>query len=186
MRIRVVVDPREDVREPGVGIDVVEFGGDDQGVDGGRPFAATIGPGEHPGAATQGNTAQGAFGGVIAEADPAIVQEVRKTIDAGQDIVHRPGGFGLGRHAFAALAHPVQQIRHHRRDMPLPRGALVFGLRAIDRAFGVENRIDPAHGLDGQRGFAPLRELEQTALACAQQPADTTGAGSRPGFDRLL
>lgn len=38
-------------------------------------FAAAIGTGEQPGPASQGNAAQRAFGGVVAEGDAAVVEE---------------------------------------------------------------------------------------------------------------
>ena len=59
-------DAGEDVGEPGLGIDVVELGGDDQAVDDGGTLAAAIGAGEQPRLAAEGDAAQGSLGGVVA------------------------------------------------------------------------------------------------------------------------
>ncbi len=71
-------DPGEDVGEPGFGIDIVKTtGGDHRQHDGGA-FGAAQAAGEGPIAPSQGDAAQRSFGGVVAEADPAIVEEAGK------------------------------------------------------------------------------------------------------------
>ena len=68
-------DPGEDVGEPGFGIDIVKTtGGDHRQHDGGA-FGAAQAAGEGPIAPSQGDAAQRSFGGVVAEADSAIVEE---------------------------------------------------------------------------------------------------------------
>jgi hypothetical protein len=52
-----------------VRIDVVELGRGDQGIHRRGTLAAAIGAREQPGAAPQGNAAQGALGGIVAEAE---------------------------------------------------------------------------------------------------------------------
>jgi hypothetical protein len=59
----MIVDAGEGVGEPGLGIDVVELCGLDEGVYGGSPVAAGIGAAEGPVAASDGDATQGAFGG---------------------------------------------------------------------------------------------------------------------------
>ena len=44
----MISDAGEDVGEPGLGIDVVEAGGDDEGVEYGGAMSACIGAGEGP------------------------------------------------------------------------------------------------------------------------------------------
>ena len=56
---------REHVGEPSVGIDVVELGGLDQGVDGSGAPAAFIGTGEGPVLAPDGDAPQLALGSVV-------------------------------------------------------------------------------------------------------------------------
>ncbi len=56
-------------------IDVVELGGLDERVEGGGAAAAFVGAGEGPVAASDGDTAQLALGGVVRYAQPAVVEE---------------------------------------------------------------------------------------------------------------
>ena len=72
---RVVGDAAEGVGEPGLRIDAVEPGGGDQRVDRRGPFAATVGTGEQPIFPADGDGAQRPLGGVVAEADAAVVEE---------------------------------------------------------------------------------------------------------------
>ena len=44
----MIGDAGKHVGEPGTGIDVVEFGGDDQRIHGRRPLAASVGTREQP------------------------------------------------------------------------------------------------------------------------------------------
>src|SRR5689334_10706786 len=72
---RMILQAREHVGEPGQRIDVVELGGLDQGVDGSGAAAAFVRTGKGPVAAPDGDGAQGAFGRVVAHAEPAVVEE---------------------------------------------------------------------------------------------------------------
>jgi len=60
-----------------VGIDVVELCDDDEGIDVGRALPTAIGAGEQPGFSAQGDAAQRAFGGVIRQAEPSVVEELK-------------------------------------------------------------------------------------------------------------
>ncbi len=60
---RMIGETGKDVGEPGAGIDVVELGGFDQGVDGGGARGAGIGAGEGPVVAADGDAAQCPLGG---------------------------------------------------------------------------------------------------------------------------
>ena len=75
---RVIGDAGEDIGEPGAGIDVVEFAGFDQRIDGGRPSATGVAAAEGPVFAPNRNGAHGAFSGVVAHADAAVVEEPRE------------------------------------------------------------------------------------------------------------
>jgi hypothetical protein len=54
-RVGMIMDACQDVGEPGARIDVVQLGGDDDAVDGGSPFAATVGSAEQPCLSTESN-----------------------------------------------------------------------------------------------------------------------------------
>ena len=62
---RMLGDAGEHVGEPGLRIDVVQLGGDDQAVHGGGTLAAAIGAGEQPRLPAESNAAQGPFGGIV-------------------------------------------------------------------------------------------------------------------------
>ncbi len=72
---RVIRQPRQDVGQPRLGIDVVELCGLDQRVDSGGAVAARVGATECPVAPSDGDAAQGAFGRIVRQADPPIVEE---------------------------------------------------------------------------------------------------------------
>ena len=74
----MIGDAGEHVGQPGLGIDVVELGGDDQAVEEGGALAAAIGAGEQPGLAAESQAAQRPFGGVVGETDPAVLEEARE------------------------------------------------------------------------------------------------------------
>ena len=65
----------EDVGEPGLGIDPIHFGRDDETVHRRGAMAAAIGPTEQPGLSTQGHAPQASFGGVVREANAPVLEE---------------------------------------------------------------------------------------------------------------
>ena len=68
-------DASQDIGQPGLRIDVIHLGGDDQAVEGGGPLAAAVGTGEQPRFSAQRYTAQGSFRCVVGEADAAVIKE---------------------------------------------------------------------------------------------------------------
>lgn len=71
----MVSDAGEHVGEPGLRVDIVEAGGLDQRVKDGGALTAAVRAAEQPGLAAERDAAKGALGGVVGEADPAIVEE---------------------------------------------------------------------------------------------------------------
>src|SRR5258706_166414 len=61
---RMLGDASEDVGEPGLRVDVVHLGRDDEGVHGGGALTAAIGAGEHPRLPAESDAAKAALGGV--------------------------------------------------------------------------------------------------------------------------
>jgi hypothetical protein len=74
----VIGDTPQRVCEPSLGVDTIQPRRADQGIDGGGTLAATVGAGEEPGVAPEGNAAQGAFGGVVGEADAPVLKKPGK------------------------------------------------------------------------------------------------------------
>jgi len=73
----MVSDPAQDVREPCLGIDIIELGGIDERVDrgGAPPF---FGSSKAPVAPADGYGAYLAFGGIVGHAEPTVVEEARE------------------------------------------------------------------------------------------------------------
>ena len=71
----MVGDASEHVGEPGLRIDVVDFRRDDQGVHERGFVTATVGAGEQPGLPAERDTTQGPLGGIVGQADPAVLEE---------------------------------------------------------------------------------------------------------------
>jgi len=65
----VISDACEDIGEPCLRVNVVEPGSLDQRVDDGGTLPAAVGAAEQPCLATERDAAQGALGGIVAEAD---------------------------------------------------------------------------------------------------------------------
>lgn len=81
-------DTGDDIGEPGLGIDVIEATGRDHRQHDGGAFGAAQAAGEGQIAPSQGDAAQRSFGGVVAEADPAIVEEAGKGGSAPEHVIH--------------------------------------------------------------------------------------------------
>lgn len=60
--------------EPGAWVDVVQLGGGDEGVDHRGPLAAAVAAREQPGLTAEGNAAEGTFGRVVGQTDPAVIE----------------------------------------------------------------------------------------------------------------
>jgi len=91
-----------DVSEPSLGIDVVHLGGDDQRVHEAGAVAASLGAGQEPCPAAQGDAAQRPLGGIVREADAALSEEAgeaRPTVlfDRVGDGLDSPRGKSRGR-----------------------------------------------------------------------------------------
>jgi hypothetical protein len=71
----VIGDPGQDIGEPSLRIDVVELGGLDQREHDRGTLAAAVGAGEQPCLTAQRDAAQRPLGGIVAQANAAIVEE---------------------------------------------------------------------------------------------------------------
>ena len=99
-------DAGEHVGHPGMGMDVVELGSDDEVVHEGGTVTAAIGAGEQPGFPARGDATQGSFGGIVAEADAAVAEEAGEGIPTLQHVIHGAGDVGVARQLTPFLAHP--------------------------------------------------------------------------------
>src|SRR5512132_4285856 len=63
-----------DVAEPGFGIEAVELGGLDQGIEGGGTITASVGPGKKVVFPAEGQRPDLPFGGVVVDLQPPVVE----------------------------------------------------------------------------------------------------------------
>src|SRR4029077_8842584 len=87
---RMVGDAGEDIGQPGLRIDVVELGGHDQAVQEGGALTASVGAGEQPSLPSESQAAQRPLGGIIGQADAAVLEEAGEGSPA-LEVVHGAG-----------------------------------------------------------------------------------------------
>ena len=75
----------------------LSFAGDDQAVHEGGALAAAIGAGEQPRLAAECHAAQSPLGGIVGEADPAVVEEAGEGGPALEHVVDGLGDVGVAR-----------------------------------------------------------------------------------------
>ena len=85
----------DDIGEVGVGIDVVEATGLDEGIHGGGALTAAIGACERPIASSDCHGPQHALGGVVGHADPAVMEEAGEAVPAAKHVIDGLGEFTL-------------------------------------------------------------------------------------------
>jgi hypothetical protein len=174
----MIGDPAEHVGEPSLRVDVGELGRGNQGVYPRGVLAAAVGAGEQSSATPQRNTAQRAFGSVVAEADVAIVEKAGKGRPTGQHVVDRPSGLGMARQPGARGAHPFFEVGDHRLAVALSRRQAIRGQQTVDPTLDGKDRVDVLNRRGRQRRFAQIGQLEEVAPAMA--PAGRLG--DRAGF----
>src|SRR5438477_9570422 len=98
------------VGKPSLWIDTVEFCRADQGVHCSRSLTATVGTGEQPCAAPESDPAQSALGGVVRQADAAVVENAGEGGPALEHVIERLGDVGVTRQPGAFGAHPFFEL----------------------------------------------------------------------------
>ena len=92
----VVGDAFEDLGEPGLGVDIVEPGGLDQGVGDGGGLAATRRAHEEIVLPAQGDRPHRAFGRVVVDLEEAVLDIGPQALEPGQRMADRRRQRGLG------------------------------------------------------------------------------------------
>ena len=156
------------VGQPGLGIDVVEFGRDDEAVHEGGTVAAAIGASEQPGFPAKGDATQGSFGGVVGQADTAIVEEAGEGIPTLEHVIHGAGDVRVARQFAAFLAHPRFERSDQWRGLFPANGEPPIGRQTVDGALDLEQGVDPLDSFQrGRRdgsGCAAARLASGTGL----------------------
>jgi hypothetical protein len=144
----VAGDAGEDISEPCLRIDVVHLRRDDQAVHGGGAFTAAIGTGEQPRLPSQSDAAQSAFGGIVRQANAAIVEEARKARPALEHVVHGLCEIAAARKLGPLGLHPGLEIGDERPTQMLTDGAAIVGALPVDATLDLEQAIDAPDGFD--------------------------------------
>jgi hypothetical protein len=113
-----------------LGIDVVELGGLDQGVDGCGAAAAGVGSGEGPVVAADSNAAQRPLGGVVGHAQAAVVEEADQRLPGVEAVGDRLGDLVVGRQPGVLLAQPDAESLDPRPAAFVPALASLFAVLA--------------------------------------------------------
>lgn len=98
-----------------------------------------------------GAAAQGAFGGVIREANPAFVEEAGEGFPPAEHVVEGLGEAVVARKPGELRGEPGVQFGHQRRAELVPRSKPLGSILAIDGALDIEQSIHPLHGLECNR-----------------------------------
>lgn len=147
-----ISDTGEDVGEPGFGIDIVEVAGRGHRQHDGGAVGAAQAAGESSIAPSQGDAAQRSFGGVVAEADPAIVEEAGEVGPAPEHLIHGLQDLGRAREGFSLAQQPGVHVVEQRLASPLAPGSPLVGSAAVDGALDLEQRIEASDRLQRDRG----------------------------------
>lgn len=132
----------QDFGEPGFRVDVVESCRGDEGKHDGGAIGAALGAGESPVAPSQSNAAQRSFGCVVAEADPAVVDEAGEVGPALEHVVDRLQDLGGAREGFALTEQPGVHVVEKRFALLLAHGLPLVSAAAVDSALDLEQRVE--------------------------------------------
>ena len=97
------------------------------------------------------NAAQRSFGGIVRQADAAVVEEAGEGRPALEHVIHGLGDVVVARELGALLAHPALQVGDQRCAELLADSPALLGALAIDRALDLEQGVDAPDRLQRQR-----------------------------------
>ena len=83
-------DAGEHVAQPGERVDAVQLAGLDQTIDGGGTLSAGIRTGEEPIFPAEGDAADGVFGAVVVDLEPAVVDEAGERRPVAERVARSP------------------------------------------------------------------------------------------------
>src|SRR6266566_7415818 len=95
-----------------------------------------------------GNSSQRALGGIVAQADPTVIEKAREGVDALEHVIHRLGDVAVTRELSALLSHPFDEIVDLRGDVGAACSKALRRRQSFDRAFQHEYGVDLLHGLE--------------------------------------
>jgi hypothetical protein len=180
-------DIGEDMREPGLRIDIVHFGGDDQAIHDSGALSAAVTACEEPGFPAQGDAAQGAFSRVVGQTDPSVAQEAREDVPSLEHIRHGFGDIVVPGQGSALFFHPGMQFVDQRRAVALSRGFAFIGAQAVESALDLEQGVDALDGFQADRRHdgivLPLRLFARVACDIGKHEELSARMAPAPGFE---
>ncbi len=172
----MIGNARQYVGEPGTWIDLVQLGGDDQGIYRRGSLAAAVRAREQPSLAAEGYATQRSLCGVVGQADPSVIEEPAERWPTLEHVVDRLRHVRVPRHLAACTAHPGFEVDDEGSDLVLSRHVPLLVRQTIDRALEVEDCVDASHRLDRERRFCEFSQLEEVASSVC--PAQSLGQRS--------
>jgi hypothetical protein len=110
----MVGDTGQDVRQPGLGIDVVEPAGLNQRVGDRRALPASILATKQPRLAPEGDAAQGLFSRIVRQTNPPVGKEPGKCRPASEHLVDGLGQIIVARNPSKLAVQPAMELCYER------------------------------------------------------------------------
>src|SRR5512147_2050244 len=156
-------DAGEHVAQPGERVDAVQLAGLDQTIDGGGTLSAGIRTGEEPIFPAEGDAADGVFGAVVVDLEPAVVDEAGERRPVAERVAERLGQSALRRQAAELRREPPVQCSQQRLGPFLPDLPPEVGRPAADRHLDPVELGDLFQGVGGDRRLGALVYLKDLA-----------------------
>ena len=147
----MVGDTRQNVREPGLAVYIVEFARDEEGHHTSSAFTAAIRTAEHPIAPANGQPSDTALGGIVGEADAPVINEAGERIPACEHVIHGFGDVVARGKLGALLRHPILETGEQGGAQLLAHSPSLLGALSIDLALNGEEGVDALDGLKRHR-----------------------------------
>jgi hypothetical protein len=157
----MVGDAGEGASEPCPGVDVVQLRRGDERDHGRGPLAAAVTAREQPGLSAESDAAEHAFGGVVGQANPAVVEEPGERRPALEGVVQRLGEVVVTRQPSPGLEHPGVEVGDERGHDGLAVLQADGCRTPVHLPLGVEHPIDAPHRLSGEWRASDLGEFER-------------------------
>lgn len=159
----------ENVGKPSLRVDVIQLASLDQRVHCRSAPAAGVGTCKRPVLPADGYAAQRTFGGIVGEADSAVVEEAHEGVPTREAVGDGLGDVALGGDAIALLDEPDMKRGDQGLDMFTPDDKAFLLRLAVYGSLELEDRVHALDGFSSDRRFAEVRQIEE--LPAPMRPA---------------
>lgn len=149
----MIVDTAQDIRQIGLRIEAVHFGGLDDGHRAGQRLGTGIGPGKEPVLSADSNRAQGAFGWIVVDGHPAILKEEAERGTPAEAIAEGLGQIALAGDQVKLVLRPSEEGLDLLGAVLLACGQTDIGGTTGDLPLDVVKRADLVERLAGDSRF---------------------------------